>query len=67
MKSNFVMKNLTCAFSNYFYLILNLTQNLLSSMSFALKYVVLTPFKKAIKGITKINSELLRVSDIMSI
>jgi len=29
--------------------------------------VVLTPFKKAIKGITKINSELLRVSDIMSI
>ena len=29
--------------------------------------VVLTPFKKATKGITKINSELLRVSDIMSI
>ena len=29
--------------------------------------IVLTPFKKAIKGITKINSELLRVSDIMSI
>ena len=29
--------------------------------------VVLTPFKKAIKGITKINSELLRVNDIMSI
>ena len=29
--------------------------------------VVLTPFKKAIKGITKINAELLRVSDIMSI
>ena len=29
--------------------------------------VVLTPFKKAIKGITKINTELLKVSDIMSI
>tara|TARA_Y100000739_G_scaffold229663_1_gene245325 strand:+ start:5127 stop:6113 length:987 start_codon:yes stop_codon:yes gene_type:complete len=27
----------------------------------------LTPFKKAIKGITKINTELLKVSDIMSI
>ena len=26
-----------------------------------------TPFKKALKGITKINTELLRVSDIMSI
>ena len=29
--------------------------------------VKLTPFKKAIKGITKINTELLKVSDIMSI
>ena len=29
--------------------------------------VMLTPFKKAIKGITKINTELLKVSDIMSI
>ncbi len=29
--------------------------------------VELTPFKKAIKGITKINTELLKVSDIMSI
>jgi len=29
--------------------------------------VQLTPFKKAIKGITKINTELLKVSDIMSI
>ena len=27
----------------------------------------LTPFQKAIKGITKINTELLKVSDIMSI
>ena len=29
--------------------------------------IELTPFKKAIKGITKINTELLKVSDIMSI
>ena len=29
--------------------------------------VTVTPFKKAIKGITKINTELLKVSDIMSI
>ena len=29
--------------------------------------VTLTPFEKAIKGITKINTELLKVSDIMSI
>jgi len=29
--------------------------------------VVLTPLKKAIKGVTKINKELLKVSDIMSI
>ena len=29
--------------------------------------VTLTPFQKAIKGITKINTELLKVSDIMSI
>jgi hypothetical protein len=29
--------------------------------------VKVTPFKKAIKGITKINTELLKVSDIMSI
>ena len=29
--------------------------------------IVLTPFKKAIKGITKINTELLKISDIMSI
>jgi 6-phosphofructokinase 1 len=29
--------------------------------------VEITPFKKALKGITKINTELLRVSDIMSI
>ena len=29
--------------------------------------VTFTPFKKAIKGITKINTELLKVSDIMSI
>ena len=29
--------------------------------------VEITPFKKAIKGITKINTELLKVSDIMSI
>ena len=29
--------------------------------------IVLTPFEKAIKGITKINTELLKVSDIMSI
>jgi 6-phosphofructokinase 1 len=29
--------------------------------------VEVTPFKKAIKGITKINTELLKVSDIMSI
>jgi 6-phosphofructokinase 1 len=29
--------------------------------------IEVTPFKKAIKGITKINTELLKVSDIMSI
>ena len=29
--------------------------------------VVLTPLRKAIKGVTKINKELLKVSDIMSI
>ena len=29
--------------------------------------VVLTPLKKAVKGVTKINKELLKVSDIMSI
>ena len=29
--------------------------------------IELTPFKKAIKGITKINTELLKISDIMSI
>ena len=31
------------------------------------KDITLTPFKNAIKGITKINTELLKVSDIMSI
>jgi len=31
------------------------------------KDISLTPFKNAIKGITKINTELLKVSDIMSI
>ena len=29
--------------------------------------IILTPFKKAIKGTTKINTELLKISDIMSI
>ena len=29
--------------------------------------IKLTPFKKAIKGTTKINTELLKISDIMSI
>ena len=29
--------------------------------------VKVTPFKKALKGITEINTELLKVSDIMSI
>jgi 6-phosphofructokinase 1 len=30
-------------------------------------FIELTPLEKAIKGKTKINKELLRVSDIMSI